>query len=475
MDAQDTKNNKDRELGTKSVGKLLFSLAVPAITAQIINVLYNVVDRMYIGHIEGIGPQALTGVGVTMPLITAISAFAMLASMGGAPRASILLGRGDREGAQRVLGNCTLLLVSVAAALTVLLLLFNRPILMLFGASENTIGYALEYMNIYAIGTIFVQTALGLNAFITAQGFARTSMLTVLIGAICNIILDPIFIFVFGMGVRGAALATIISQAISSIWVLRFLSSGKTGLRLRLRSMKPDFKVIGPCVALGLSPFIMQFTESVLIVCFNTSLLKYGGDLAVGAMSILTSVMQFIWMPVQGLTQGSQPIIGYNYGACNADRVQKTFKLLLITSVAYTCIFWIICQSFPQLFASFFTNDTQLKEYTAPLLRLYMGATFLLGAQTACQQTFIALGNAKTSLFLALLRKVFLLIPLIYILPNFTTDKVMGVILAEPVADTIAVITTVSMFAYSFRKVLRQMRERTASREQDANHTIENA
>lgn len=468
-----TQTEKDRELGTKSVGKLLFSLAVPAITAQIINVLYNVVDRMYIGHIEGIGPQALTGVGVTMPLITAISAFAMLASMGGAPRASILLGRGDREGAQKVLGNCTLLLVTIAVVLTAVLVAFNRPILMLFGASENTIGYALEYMNIYALGTIFVQTALGLNAFITAQGFARTSMLTVLIGAICNIILDPIFIFAFHMGVRGAALATIISQAVSSIWVVRFLSSGKTGLRLRLKSMRPDFKVIGPCVALGLSPFIMQFTESVLIVCFNTSLLKYGGDLAVGAMSILTSVMQFIWMPVQGLTQGAQPIIGFNYGAGNAGRVKKTFKILLIASVVYTVVFWIVCQVFPQLFPMFFTNDAQLREYTAPLLRIYMGATFLLGAQTACQQTFIALGNAKTSLFLALLRKVFLLIPLIYILPNFVPDKVVGVFLAEPVADTIAVITTVSMFAYSFRRVLRQMRERPSGEEKGTNLTKE--
>lgn len=468
-----TQTEKDRELGTKSVGKLLFSLAVPAITAQIINVLYNVVDRMYIGHIEGIGPQALTGVGVTMPLITAISAFAMLASMGGAPRASILLGRGDREGAQKVLGNCTLLLVTIAVVLTAVLVAFNRPILMLFGASENTIGYALEYMNIYALGTIFVQTALGLNAFITAQGFARTSMLTVLIGAICNIVLDPIFIFAFHMGVRGAALATIISQAVSSIWVVRFLSSGKTGLRLRLGSMRPDFKVIGPCVALGLSPFIMQFTESVLIVCFNTSLLKYGGDLAVGAMSILTSVMQFIWMPVQGLTQGAQPIIGFNYGAGNAGRVKKTFKILLIASVIYTAVFWIVCQVFPQLFPMFFTNDAQLREYTAPLLRIYMGATFLLGAQTACQQTFIALGNAKTSLFLALLRKVFLLIPLIYILPNFVPDKVVGVFLAEPVADTIAVITTVSMFAYSFRRVLRQMRERPSGEEKGTNLTKE--
>lgn len=468
-----TQTEKDRELGTKSVGKLLFSLAVPAITAQIINVLYNVVDRMYIGHIEGIGPQALTGVGVTMPLITAISAFAMLASMGGAPRASILLGRGDREGAQKVLGNCTLLLVTIAVVLTAVLVAFNRPILMLFGASENTIGYALEYMNIYALGTIFVQTALGLNAFITAQGFARTSMLTVLIGAICNIVLDPIFIFAFHMGVRGAALATIISQAVSSIWVVRFLSSGKTGLRLRLKSMRPDFKVIGPCVALGLSPFIMQFTESVLIVCFNTSLLKYGGDLAVGAMSILTSVMQFIWMPVQGLTQGAQPIIGFNYGAGNAGRVKKTFKILLIASVIYTAVFWIVCQAFPQLFPMFFTNDAQLRAYTAPLLRIYMGATFLLGAQTACQQTFIALGNAKTSLFLALLRKVFLLIPLIYILPNFVPDKVVGVFLAEPVADTIAVITTVSMFAYSFRRVLRQMRERPSGEEKGTNLTKE--
>lgn len=457
-----TQTDKNRELGTRSVGRLLVSLAVPAITAQIINVLYNVVDRMYLGHIEGIGSQALTGVGVTMPLITAISAFAMLASMGGAPRASILLGRGDRAGAERVLGNCTFLLVAIAAVLTGALLLFNRPILLLFGASENTIGYAMEYMDIYALGTLFVQMALGLNAFITAQGFARTSMLTVLIGAVCNIVLDPIFIFLFHWNVRGAAIATILSQAISCIWVLHFLSSKRSGLRLRLRTMRPSLKIMGPCVALGLSPFIMQFTESVLIVCFNTSLLQYGGDLAVGAMSILTSVMQFIWMPVQGLTQGAQPIIGYNYGAGNANRVQRTFRLLLITSVIYTTAFWVICQSFPGLFAAFFTGDAALREYTAPLLRIYMGATFLLGAQTACQQTFIALGNARTSLFLALLRKVFLLIPLIYIIPRFTADKVTGVLLAEPIADMLAVLTTVTLFALSFRRVLRSMRSRAA-------------
>ncbi len=451
------KRSDQINLGSGSVGKLLFSLALPAITAQIINVLYNVVDRMYIGHLPEIGAQALTGVGVTMPVIMAISAFAALVSMGGAPRASIAMGRGDKRQAEVILGNCFIMLVCLSVVLTAALLLFGRPILMLFGASDNTIGYAMEYMQIYSMGTIFVQLALGLNAFITSQGHAKTSMYTVLIGAISNIVLDPILMFGFNMGVRGAALATIISQAISCIWVLWFLSSESSYLRIRRDCFRLRPEIIAPCIALGVSPFVMQFTESVLAVTFNTSLLRYGGDLAVGAMTILSSVMQFSMLPLQGLTQGAQPIISYNYGAANAERVNRTFRLLLTSSMIYSTVLWAISMFAPRMFVSIFTSDPQLMAFSVGAMRIYMAVSLMLGAQIACQQTFIALGNAKVSVFLAMLRKVILLIPLIFVLPQFVENKVMGVFLAEPIADFIAVAVTVTLFLRSFKGVMRKL------------------
>ena len=443
------------DLGEDRIGPLLFKLAFPAIVAQIINVMYNLVDRMYIGHIPDIGEAALTGVGVTMPVIMAISAFAALVSMGGAPRASIMMGRGENEKAEKILGNCTTMLVIMAVILTTVFLIFGRDILMIFGASDQTIGYAWEYMEIYAMGTIFVQIALGLNAFINAQGFAKMGMFTVAIGAVCNIILDPIFMFGFDMGVQGAAWATILSQAISCVWVFCFLTGKKSRLRIRLRNLKPEGKVIGPSLALGISPFIMQFTESVLSVCFNTSLAKYGGDIAVGAMTILSSVMQFSMLPLQGMTQGAQPIVSYNYGAGNLDRVKKTFFLLLKCSLIYSTLLWAISVFAPQVFVSIFTNGEELGEYARWAMRIYMAMSLIFGAQIACQQTFIALGNAKTSVFLALLRKVILLIPLIYIIPYFVDNKAMGIFLAEPIADTIAVTVTVTLFTISFRKLLK--------------------
>ena len=443
------------DLGEDRIGPLLFKLAFPAIVAQIINVMYNLVDRMYIGHIPDIGEAALTGVGVTMPVIMAISAFAALVSMGGAPRASIMMGRGENEKAEKILGNCTTMLVIMAVILTTVFMICGRDILMIFGASDQTIGYAWEYMQIYAMGTIFVQIALGLNAFINAQGFAKMGMFTVAIGAVCNIILDPIFMFGLDMGVQGAAWATILSQAISCVWVFCFLTGKKSRLRIRLRNLKPEGKVIGPSLALGISPFIMQFTESVLSVCFNTSLAKYGGDIAVGAMTILSSVMQFSMLPLQGLTQGAQPIVSYNYGAGNLDRVKKTFFLLLKCSLIYSTLLWAISVFAPQVFVSIFTNGEELGEYARWAMRIYMAMSLIFGAQIACQQTFIALGNAKTSVFLALLRKVILLIPLIYIIPHFVDNKAMGVFLAEPIADTIAVTVTVTLFAISFRKLLK--------------------
>lgn len=448
-------SSKADDLANKPIFRLLFQLSLPAIAAQIINVLYNVVDRMYIGHIPDIGASALTGIGVTMPVIIAVSSFAYLISMGGSPRASIMMGKQHYDKAEEILGNCTLTLIIISITITILLVIFAEPILMLFGASENTIIYALRYLRVYSIGTIFVQLALGLNSFITAQGKAKTSMFTVLIGAVTNIILDPIFIFVFDMDVRGAALATIISQAISCVWILSFMTSKRTILKLKLSNLKISADVILPCLALGFSPFIMQFTESVLFVSFNTSLLKYGGDLAVGAMTILSSIMQFSFLPIMGLTQGSQPIISYNYGAGNIDRVKSAFKILLISCVSFSTLMWIISEFFPYFFVRIFTSNQELIDYSIWALRIYMASSLIFGAQTACQQTFIALGNAKISSFLAILRKIILLIPLIFILPIFIENKVMAVLLAEPIADFLAVCTTVTLFTIYFKKLIK--------------------
>lgn len=447
------KVKKEANLGEDRIGGLLFKLALPAILAQVINLLYNLVDRMYIGHIAKVGSVALTGLGVTMPFIMCVSAFAALVSMGGAPRASIMMGRGNREEAERILGNCTSMLVIVAVIVTAVSQIWGTDILMLFGASESTLPYAWAYMQIYSIGTIFVQLALGLNAFINAQGFAKTGMLTVVIGAVCNIILDPIFIFGLHMGVRGAALATIISQGISCVWIVRFLLGRQTTLRIRKENLRIRPKTVGPCIALGVAPFIMQFTESVLNICFNTSLLKYGGDIAVGAMTILSSVMQMSMLPIQGLTQGAQPIIGFNYGAKKMDRVKKTFRLLLLSCVTFTAVIWLICMLLPQAFILIFTEQAELIAFTKWAMRIYMAVSLIFGVQISCQQTFIALGNAKTSVFLALLRKVLLLIPLIYILPAFMEDKLMAVFLAEPVADVIAVTTTSILFYRTYRSL----------------------
>ena len=432
-------------------------MAIPAITAQIVNVLYNVVDRIYIGHIPKTGQLSLTGLGVCMPLIMLVSAFAALAGMGGAPRASIMLGRGDKDEAEKILGNCASLLFLVAVTLTLLMLFFAEPFLLTFGASENTIGYAMDYMQIYMFGTVFVQMSLGLNAFITAQGFAKISMKTTLIGAVTNIILDPIFIFLLGMGVRGAALATVLSQLLSAAWVLRFLTGKQTILKLQKKNLRLQAKTILPCVLLGLSPFVMQSTESILNICFNSSLLKYGGDTAVGAMTILSSVMQFSILPLSGLCQGAQPITGYNFGARKADRVRESFGILLKSSVIYTTALWLIVMIFPRQVAMLFAGEGAFLDYTAWALRIYMALSLLMGVQLACQQTFIAIGNAKTSLFLAIYRKIILLIPLIYILPRFFEKKDMAVFLAEPVADFVAVTTTAILFAWLFQKAMKQL------------------
>ena len=455
-------DNKEM-LGTAPIGKLLFKLAVPTVVAQLINMLYNIVDRIYIGHMPGDGSLALTGVGVCMPIIMIISAFAALIASGGAPKASICMGKNDKESAEKILGGCFSLQLIISAVLTAVLLIWNKDLLLMFGASENTIDYASSYMSVYAIGTVFVQLTLGMGAFITAQGFAKTGMMTVSIGAVSNIILDPIFIFGFKLGVRGAALATILSQAISCAWVLLFLSGKRTYLKLQSKYMRIDGKLVFPCVALGLSAFIMQSSESVISVCFNSSLLKYGGDIAVGAMTILTSVMQFAMLPMQGIAQGAQPISSYNYGAKNTERVKKTFRLLLTTCLIYSLTIWAVIMAFPSIFAGIFTPDAELIDFTSKALRIYCAVLGIFGIQIACQMTFVSTGNAPCSIIVAIVRKFVLLLPLIYLMPQLIENKTMGVYLAEPVADVIAVTFTAVLFAIQFRKSLKKLSTDEAS------------
>ena len=448
------RTEQENPLGTERVGRLLLRLALPAVTAQLVNMLYNIVDRIYIGHIPDVGAAALTGVGVTFPIIMVIAAFSALIGMGGAPRASIKMGQKDDAGAEEIMGNCLTVLVGISVVLTAVFLFFGRDLLLLFGASGDTIGYASSYMNIYVCGTLFVQLALGMNSFISSQGFAKTSMITVVIGAAINIALDPLFIFTFGLGVQGAALATVLSQAVSAAWVMSFLRGKKTHLRIRRRYLRPKASVMLPVLALGVSPFIMQSTESLVNIALNSSLQAYGGDLAVGAMTILASLMQVLSLPIMGIAQGAQPIAGFNFGAGKNDRVRKTFKLLLISSVTFSVSLWLAMMLIPQVFISLFNNDPELMKVTVWAVRIYMGGAFALGAQFACQQTFIAVGQAKVSLLLALLRKIVLLIPLIYILPNFFADKVFAVFLAEPVSDLLAATITVITFALQFGKIL---------------------
>ena len=447
-------------LGREPVGKLLFRMALPTVAAQLVNMLYNIVDRIYIGHMPGDGALALTGVGVCLPVILIVSAFAALVGAGGAPRASIYMGKKDYASAEKTLSQSFTMQIAISLILTIVLLVFGEDLLYVFGASGNTIGYAMDYLRIYALGTIFVEITLGMNYFITAQGFAKTGMLSVVIGAAANIILDPVFIYGFGMGVRGAALATIISQGFSAAWVLAFLFGKKTFLRIKASYMKLERAIILPSLALGFATFVMQASESVINICFNSSLLRYGGDIAVGAMTILSSVMQFAMLPLQGLGQGAQPVISYNYGAGNRERVKKAYFCLLATSLIYSSLLWLLVQTMPGAFVSMFTSDETLRAFTIPALRLYMGVMVLFGAQIACQMTFTALGNARSSTMVAVLRKFILLIPLMYILPHLLTgNQTMAVFLAEPIADFISVAFTVVLFQHEFRKTLRKINQ----------------
>lgn len=445
-------------LGTDPIPRLLRRLAVPTVTAQLINMLYNIVDRIYIGHMPVDGALALTGVGVCMPVIMIVAAFASLVASGGAPRASIAMGRGDEEEAQKILGSSFLFQVLISLLLSAVLLVWGRPVLLAFGASENTIGYATDYLNIYALGTLFVQLTLGMNAFITAQGFTKISMVSVVIGAVCNIVLGPIFIYAFGMGVRGAALATILSQAVSCCWVLVFLTGKKTLLRLQRRNLRLSPRILLPCLALGLAPFIMGASESVIAVCYNSSLLAAGGDIAVGAMTILTSVMQFALLPLQGLGQGAQPIASYNFGAKNPQRVRATFWLLLKVSLLYSAVFWALLMLAPQVFVGMFTADAALAAFTINAMRVYFAVLLVFGLQVACQMTFIAIGSAKASITVAVMRKFVLLIPLIYLLPRlFSAAPTTAIYAAEPVADLLAVTFTAVLFGIQFKKSMKKL------------------
>lgn len=448
--------SKTQDMGSTSITKLLAQLAIPAVIAQIINLLYNIVDRIYIWHIPEIGASALTGVGLFMPILMLINAFAMLAGFGGAPRAAIAMGEKDLKSAEKIMGNCFSLLLGLAVCLTLVFYISAPSLLKLFGASTVTLPYALSYARIYILGSIFVLIVMGMNPFITTQGFAKISMLTTIIGAVINIILDPIFIFVFNMGVNGAAIATVISQAVSTLWIIRFLSGEKTFLVLRRENLKMEKKIILPCLALGVSSFIMLATESILSISFTFNLAKYGSDVAVGAMTIIISVSQLVTMPLQGICQGGQPIISYNFGAKNNERVKKAFFAQFKVCVVFALIFWSILMIIPKVFAAMFTNNLVLVEYTTWALRIYMAGIFSLGFQLCCQQSFMALGQAKVSLVLACLRKIILLIPLIFILPMFFEDKVFAIFVAEPISDIIAAIITTITFILRFDKILKK-------------------
>lgn len=455
------KHSHGYDMESGSVSKLLAKLAIPAVVAQVVNLLYNIVDRIYIGHIPESGSTALTGVGLFMAILMLINAFAMLAGAGGAPLAAIAMGKKENERAEKIVGNCFTLLLLFALILTVVFYIFAPQMLLFFGASDATLPFAVDYARIYILGSVFALIVLGMNPFITTQGFAKVSMFTTIIGAILNIILDPIFIFGFHMGVKGAAFATVISQAVGALWVLRFLTGKKTNLKLRFQNMKLMPRIFGPCLALGISTFVMMSTESLLSISFTFSLSKFGGDLAVGAMTILTSVASLVVMPLQGICQGGQPIMSYNYGAGNMERVKQAFFTQFMLCAGYAIVFWIIIMIVPEFFAGIFSDDVALVQYTGWAMRIYMAGIFAMGFQIACQQSFMALGQAKISLIMACLRKIVLLIPFIFILPLFFENKVAAVFLAEPISDILAALVTTVTFGVTFGKLLNRKKEET--------------
>ncbi len=446
----------NQDMGTGSVKKLMLKMAVPALVGQVVNLLYNIVDRIYIGHLPEIGADALTGVGLFTPILMLITAFAMLVGAGGAPRAAIAMGQGDKAKAEKILGNSLTMLLILAAVLTGVFYFTAPTLLRWFGASNDTLPYGVEYGRLYILGTVFVLIVMGLNTFITTQGFAQISMLTTVIGAVINIVLDPILMFVLELGVKGAAIATVLSQTVSAVWILRFLTGKKTILKLKPANMKLEPRIILPCLGLGVSSFVMVSTESILSISFTSSLARFGGDVAVGAMTVLTSINQLVTMPLSGICQGGQPLISYNYGAKKFDRVKEAFFCQFFVCVGYTTVFWLLLMTMPNFFAGIFANDVELVEYTAWALRIFLACGFSVGFQLSCQQAFMALGQAKISLLMACLRKIVLLIPLIFILPNFFQDKAFAVFLAEPVSDFVAAVATTAAFFIFFRRMLKE-------------------
>ena len=446
--------DKQAELGYKPITGLMVRMAVPGIIAQVINILYSIIDRIYIGHISGVGADALTGVGLTFPIIMFVSAFAMIVGAGGAPLAAIAMGRKDRDEAEKILGTGVFLLLCFAVGIMIVFYVWKRPLLRMFGASNATIGYADAYISIYLVGTVSVLLYMGLNQYIIAQGKSVTAMFSVGIGAMLNLILDPVFIFLFRLDVRGAAIATVISQTASALWVVRTLTNRRASLTLRPSLIRPRKKEIREIVALGVSPFIMSSTESLISIVINRGLSVYGGDLYVGSFTIIQSIMQMISAPVQGFTQGVQPIISYNYGAGDYDRVRGTYCRMIGTTFLFVTLATLSTILFPEVFAGMFTNEQPLIALVGRVMPIFMLGMLVFGLQNGIQPTFVALGQAKISLFIAVLRKIILLIPLAIILPY--RFGVMGVYYAEPISDTLSAATATTLFLLNINRILKK-------------------
>ena len=449
-------NKYEERLGTERMLPLVFKMALPAVAAQFVNLLYSIVDRIYIGHIPGIGTDALAGVGVTTSLIILISSFSAIVGGGGAPLAAMALGQGDRSRAGKILGNGFVLLILFTLLTSFIAYTFMEPILLFTGASENTLEYAVDYLSIYLLGTIFVEISTGLNSFINAQGRPAIAMYSVLIGALLNIALDPIFIFWLDMGVKGAALATVFSQACSAAWVLSFLFSRRASLPLERRYIRLDRKIILAIFALGVSPFIMASTESLVGFVLNSSL-KGFGDIYISALTVLQSAMQFASVPLTGFAQGFVPIISYNYGHGDKQRVKDCVRIVMITMFSFNLVLMLFMILFPSVIASAFTSDERLIDTVRWTMPVFLGGMTIFGLQRACQNMFVALGQSRISIFIALLRKVILLIPLALILPHFM--GVTGVYAAEAISDATAAICCTLLFFWQFPKIQGRIQE----------------
>ncbi|MCM1136536.1 MAG: MATE family efflux transporter [Clostridium sp.] len=444
--------NEENKLAKERIPKLLWSLAIPAICAQLITLFYNLIDRIFIGRMEN-GIMAMGAIGICAPVVTVVSAFCGLFGQGGAPLAAISMGKGDKEEEEEYLGNSFWMLVVSSAVIMAVVLIFQTPLLTLFGASENTLPYAKQYITVYCLGTVFIQLTVGMNYYITTQGFAKTAMITTMLGGVLNMLLDPVFIFALHMGVRGAALATVISQFISFLWVMRFLFGKKTSLRLHPGTIRLSAPRLKEIMVLGSAPFFMNISEGVLNICFNNQALRFGGDIAVGAMTILFSIFQFMLLPVEGVAQGSQPIIGYNYGAGKFDRVRETVKLSVISTLTFTMCATAAVMLAPGFFIGIFNSNPELVLLGKNMLRIYIGGMFVLGLNSTCQETYNSLGEGKKAFFFAFYRKVILLIPLLYILPHaLPAWGVMAVMLAEPIADIVTTATNAVHFRYFLKK-----------------------